>query len=152
MDIGLKKEDCKTICTILNTTLATTYAIYLKTQFFHWNVTGKEFYALHVLFQKQYEEMAEAIDEVAERVRALGEYPPGSFSSFAKLSQIQEESLAPSSDKMLQILTTDHQTLICYLRKHLSQIEDLQDGATADLINKRLAIHEKAAWMLRSSI
>ena len=152
MDIGLKKEECKTICTILNKTLATTYAIYLKTQFFHWNVTGKEFYALHVMFQKHYEELAEAIDEIAERVRSLGENPPGSFSAFAKLSDIQEETTPPSSESMLKKLTTDHETLICYLRKHLPQVEKLEDGATADLINKRLATHEKAAWMLRTSI
>lgn len=151
MDIGIKKEELQEICAILNKILATTYALYLKTQNYHWNVTGKQFYSLHNLFQKHYEEMAEAIDEIAERVRALGENPPGSFSAFAALSEVKEESEIPSSEEMLKQLVQDHEILITYMREQLPKVEKLKDGATADLMNKRLATHEKSAWMLRSS-
>lgn len=89
MNIGLDEEKRKQICDVLSNILANSYAIYLKTQSFHWNVKGKEFYALHLMFQSQYEEFAEAIDEIAERIHSLGFYPEGSFSAFAKLAIIK---------------------------------------------------------------
>ena len=95
--------------------------------------------------------MAEAIDEIAERTRALGENPPGSFSAFGKLSEVEEENENPPAVEMLKRLTKDHEKLIVYIRENSEKVEKFHDGATADLMNKRLAIHAKSAWMLRSS-
>ena len=152
MNIGLSKESYEEIASILNKILATTYAIYLKTQYYHWNITGKEFFSHHILLEKQYEEMAEAIDEIAERTRSLGKNPPGSFTAFGRLSEVEEENENPPAVEMLKRLTKDHEKLIVYMRENLGKIEEFNDGATVDLINKRLAVHSKMAWMLRSSV
>ena len=148
VNIGL--EEREKICNMLHRLLASSYALYLKTQNFHWNVTGPQFQTFHLLFQSQYEELAEAVDEMAERVRALGYFPEGSFTAFAKLSLIADQEGRPAAMKMIEILLADHETLICEMRKNLPFIEKLEDGATADFINKRLAFHEKTAWIFRS--
>ncbi|MEX0962333.1 MAG: Dps family protein [Simkaniaceae bacterium] len=153
MHTGIEENDRKMIADGIEKILANTYTIYLKTQHYHWNITGKEFYSLHLLFQKQYEELAETIDEMAERVRALGFYPIGSFSLFLKNSEIKEETETKlASDEILRRLLKDHETLIRIIRKHLPLVEKLHDGATADFLNKRLDSHEKSAWMIRSSL
>ena len=152
MNIGLRKESYEEIVSILNKILATTYAIYLKTQNYHWNITGREFFSHHILLEKQYEEMAEAVDEIAERTRSLGKCSPGSFSVFGRLSEVEEENENPPAIEMLKRLTKDHEKLIIYMRENSVKIEGFNDGATADLINKRLAAHSKMAWMLRSSV
>ncbi|MEM7174628.1 MAG: Dps family protein [Chlamydiota bacterium] len=151
LDIGLNEGDRKKISDVLHQLLGSMYALYIKTQNYHWNVTGITFPSLHALFQNQYEELAEAIDEVAERIRALGFFPSGSFGSFLALSFISDETLVRPAIEMVEQLLSDHQALITFMRQHLSAIEKTGDGATADLINKRLAIHEKAAWILRST-
>lgn len=140
------------ISEILYPLLASTYALYLKTQHCHWNVVGPQFYSFHLLFQSQYEELAEAIDEMAERIRALGFFPEGSFETFSKASFIPEADKPLSAMEMIQTLLEGHEALIQYMRKHLPFIEGEEDGATADFLNKRLVIHEKAAWILRSTI
>jgi len=150
LKIGLEEKDLETLAEILQQLLATSYALYLKTQQFHWNVTGPSFHPYHVLFQEQYEELAEAIDEVAERVRALGAFPEGSFEVFSKQSLVKSSSPVHPALKMMEILLDDHETLIRFLREKLPLAEEVGDGATADFINKRLAVHEKTAWMLRS--
>jgi starvation-inducible DNA-binding protein len=150
--VGLKEKERKQVAELLHTLLASMYALYLKTQNYHWNVTGINFPPFHALFQSQYEELAEAIDEVAERIRALGFFPIGSFSSFLSLSLIKDEIQVRPSVEMLKQLLTDHQVIITFMREHLPAIEQVEDGATADLINKRLAVHEKASWILRSSL
>lgn len=150
--IALKEDSRKAISTILHRLLASMYGLYLKTQNYHWNVTGISFPSLHALFQNQYEELAEAIDEVAERIRALGFFPSGSFSSFLEATLIQDEKVLRAPHEMLKQLLDDHEAIITYMRKHLSDIETMRDGATADLINKRLAVHEKAGWILRSTL
>lgn len=152
LHIGLDELKRKEICETLSKVLAHTYAIFLKTQNFHWNVTGKEFYALHIMLEKQYEELFEAIDEIAERIRALGGHPEGSFEAFAALSDIKGERQLVSAPEMLKKLVSDHERHVCHMRKHLPFIEEAGDGASADMINKRLAVHEKSAWMLRSSL
>lgn len=152
MNIGLGEKERKEIAEILIKILATTYSLYLKTQNFHWNVKGSDFYALHIMFQKQYEELAEAIDEIAERGRAMDHFIPGSFSEFETLSEVKGESEFLQAKEMLNRLLSGHETLIIFLRKKLPVVEGFGDGATADLINKRLATHEKVAWMLRSQI
>lgn len=148
--ISLKKEDREELCCILQKLLASSYTLYLKTQNFHWNVTGPDFHSYHLMFQSQYEELAEAIDEMAERIRALGYFPEGSFESFIKMSLIKGINKLLSSMKMIEVLLHDHETLIGYLREKLPFSEQVEDGATADFINSRLAVHEKTAWMLRS--
>lgn len=148
--VNICLEEREKISNILNKLLASSYALYLKTQNFHWNVTGPQFQTFHLLFQSQYEELAETVDEIAERARALGYFPEGSFTAFAKLSLIADELGRPKAMKMIEVLLGDHETIICFLRENLPFIEKLEDGATADFINKRLAVHEKTAWMFRS--
>ena len=130
--------------------LADTYALYLKTQNFHWNVRGAEFYALHLLFEKQYEELAEAIDEIAERIRALGFYVDASFSGFKQLTQIKDEEKVLTAQDMLHHLANAHEVTIRHGRSLLEIAERESDGATVDLLGRRLGAHEKILWMLRS--
>lgn len=152
LNIGLSEKERKSVVDILNVLLASSYALYIKTQNFHWNVTGPHFISYHGMFQSQYEELAETIDEIAERIRALGFFSEGSFSAFAKESLIKDEKGVPPPKKMIETLLQDHETIICFLRKKLPIAEKMEDGASADFINKRLASHEKTAWMLRSTI
>lgn len=154
MDVntGITEPSRASISEGLSRMLADTYAVYLKTQNFHWNVRGTEFYALHLLFEKQYQELAEAIDEIAERIRALGFFVDASFSAFKKDSSIPEEERVLTAKDMVQNLVLSHETLIRGARK-VAEIAD-QDGdfATVDMIGRRLGAHEKMAWFLRSSI
>jgi len=152
LHIGLQSKEREDLCAILQGLLASSYALYLKTQNFHWNVTGPAFHSYHLMFQEQYEELAEAIDEVAERIRMLGEFPDGSFESFAKVSLVKCAKKVLPPLEMIEALLRDQETVICYLREKLPYAEKVEDGATADFINKRLAVHEKTAWMLRSTL
>lgn len=152
LKISLKQSDRETLCDVLQCLLASSYALYLKTQNFHWNVTGPSFQSYHSMFQSQYEELAETIDEVAERIRALGHFPEGSFKGFADLSLLEDANGVITPIEMIKTLLEDHETVICFLRGKLPVAEEFGDGATADFINKRLAIHEKTTWMLRSTI
>ena len=132
--------------------LADTYALYLKTQNFHWNVRGPEFYSLHLLFEKQYEDLAEAVDEIAERIRALGFYVDASFSVFKNKTSIKEEDKVLTGKDMLQELIEGHEILIRGVRK-VAEIGDKDgDFATVDMIGRRLGAHEKMAWFLRSQL
>lgn len=152
LKIGLEAGERKKICDFLNKLLASTYTLYLKTQNYHWNVKGMHFFSLHILFEKQYEELAESIDEMAERIRSLGHFAEGSFESYAKLSVIKGDDSRPSAPTMIENLLKDAEAIICFLRENLAFAEKVHDGATADFINKRLAVHEKASWMLRSHL
>lgn len=134
----------------LSRLLADSYLIYLKTQGFHWNVIGPQFEPLHDLFQRQYTELAEAIDETAERIRALGVKAPGSFSEFGPLSSIAEETGMPTATAMISQLASDHLTAARTAHQTVSAAEASGDVATADLATQRIAQHEKVAWMLRS--
>lgn len=150
--VNLALKEREKISDILETLLASTYTLYLKTQSYHWNVTGPHFPSYHALFQSQYEELAEAIDEIAERVRTLGYFPIGSFAAFARVTLLQDEGGRPAAPEMVRNLLQDQETLIQFLRKNLPFVEEQNDGATADFINKRLSVHEKVAWMLRSTL
>lgn len=132
--------------------LATTYTLYLKTHNFHWNVRGPMFSALHTLFETQYTEMALAVDEIAERIRALGEHAPGSYSEFAELSAVEEASGRPSASDMLQILLDDQAKVVAAAKDLFAAADAESDQATADLAVRRMQIHEKTAWMLRSHL
>lgn len=130
--------------------LADSYVLYLKTQGFHWNVVGPRFEPLHSLFQRQYTELAAAIDEIAERIRALGAQAPASFAEFALLTSVEEEAGAPAADAMIRQLLHDHTIAGRTARQVVATAEACGDVATADLATERVTQHEKAAWMLGS--
>jgi len=152
MHLGLTKQALSEISSSLSGILADTYALYLKTQNFHWNLQGMHFFALHLLFEKQYEEMADAVDEIAERIRSLGCYVDGSFTGFKKMTSIPEAKKGISDKKMLQALLDGHERLSFVMRSLIPHFQSLKDEASADLLIKRLGIHEKMAWMLRAHL
>jgi len=152
VDIGMTEKERKKVADEITNFLADTYALYLKTQNFHWNMVGPQFFSLHVLFQKQYEEMAEAIDEIAERVRTLGFYAEGSFSAFKKRTTISEENKPVKQDDMIKKLVKDHELIAKKYRPLILLAQEHHDEMTADLVIKRLEVHEKAAWLLRSHL
>jgi len=152
MDIGIKKTSRKKITEGLKYFLADTYMLYLKTQNFHWNLVGANFYSFHILLEKQYEDMAEAVDEVAERIRALGEFAPATFTEFKKLTQLKEEKKSLKQNQMIETLTHDHEKIAKITKKLIRLSQDEYDDITADMLIKRIAFHEKSAWMLRSSL
>ena len=149
MNIGISDVDRKQMADALGTVLAESFLLYMKTHQFHWNVTGPMFQTLHVMFMEQYTELWNALDELAERIRSLGFFTPGSFQQYEALSSIQEEPAIPKAEDMIQQLVTDQETLIRQLRKTLALAEQIRDQATADLLTQRMEIHEKNAWMLR---
>lgn len=128
--------------------LADTYTLYLKTQGFHWNVVGPRFYDLHKLFEEQYGELAEANDEIAERIRALGVPAPASYSAFAKLASVREQSGTPSAEEMIRELAADNRSLVRSSQAVVAVAEEHHDVGSADLATQRIRAHEKAAWML----
>lgn len=130
--------------------LATTYSLYLKTQNFHWNVTGPIFNMLHAFFETQYEELAKAVDTIAERVRALDHYAPGSFTEFAKLTRIKDAVGKKNAEEMIEELVADHRIMVDLLKELLPISEDCEDLVSQDLLIQRLSIHEKSIWMLES--
>ena len=152
IDIGMSQKGLKEVAEGLSDFLADTYSLYLKTQNFHWNIVGPDFYALHILFEKHYENMAEGIDEIAERIRALGQFAEGSFSAFKKRSSIKEETKAVKAEKMITKLIEGHELISRNGRKLIKEAQGHHDEITVDLIIKRLGFHEKAAWMLRSHL
>ena len=150
IDIGIAEADRKAIAEGLNRVLADTFALYLKTHSFHWNVTGPMFNTLHAMFMTQYTELWNALDEVAERIRALGYPAPGSFSQFTKLATIAEEQGVPKAQEMIRQLVEGHEAVARTARQVFPTAEQANDQPTADLLTQRLQIHEKTAWMLRS--
>lgn len=136
----------------LSTFLADTYLIYVKSQNFHWNVTDPRFYSLHKFFEEQYEELAEATDLIAERIRALGEKSPGSMQEFLQLSRLSESENQLPAEEMLKALLSDHSSIIIWLRNGIEQAIKWGDQGTADLFIERLRIHEKTTWMIKSHI
>lgn len=152
INIGISEKDRKTVCKGLSKLLADSYLLYLKTQNYHWNVTGKMFQPLHTLFEEQYKEMAEAVDEIAERIRTLGEFAPGSFSSFLKVTSIREENSIPSAEEMIHNLVQGNEAVVTTARQIVAEANECEDDVTTDLMVERMQIHEKNAWMLRSMI
>ncbi|WP_431854427.1 Dps family protein [Azospirillum sp.] len=150
IDIGIAEADRKAIAEGLSRVLADTFALYLKTHSFHWNVTGPMFNTLHVMFMEQYTELWTALDELAERIRALGYPAPGSFTQFTKLASIAEETTVPRATDMIRQLVEGHEAVARTARAAFPTAEQANDQPTADLLTQRLQIHEKTAWMLRS--
>ena len=153
IDIGIKGKDREKIALGLSRVLADTYSLYLKTHNFHWNVTGPMFNSLHAMFMDQYTEQWNALDETAERIRALGYNAPGSYAEFIGLSSISEEpglTEAPDWRDMVRQLVDGNEAVCRTARKALSNADDAGDDPTVDLLTQRLHVHEKNAWMLRS--
>lgn len=132
--------------------LADTYILYLKTQNFHWNVTGPNFHSLHLMFEEQYNELANAVDLIAERIRALKCTTPASFSHFLKLTSLKEENDVPTAKDMLKQLFKDHETITHHANTILAKAQKAQDEGTMDLLIERIRAHEKTAWMLKSTL
>ncbi len=152
INIGISEKDRKIVCKGLSKLLADSYLLYLKTQNYHWNVTGKMFQPLHTLFEDQYKEMAEAVDDIAERIRTLGEFAPGSFTSFLKVTSIREESSIPTAEEMIHNLVQGNEAVVTTARQIVAEANECEDDVTTDLMVERMQIHEKNAWMLRSMI
>jgi starvation-inducible DNA-binding protein len=153
IDIGISTDDRRAIATELSRFLADAYTLYLKTHNFHWNVTGPMFNALHNMFETQYTEQWNALDDIAERIRALGYNAPGSYAEFIKLSSIKEEpgaTEAPDWREMVRQLVVGNEAVCRSARKAIDVADDADDEPTEDLLIQRLQTHEKYAWMLRS--
>lgn len=150
LNIGIAEADRLKIVDGLSRLLADTYTLYLKTHNFHWNVTGPMFNTLHQMFEVHYNELALAVDLIAERIRALGAKAPGSYKDFAALSTVPEAQGNESADEMVRLLVLDHETVVRTARQVFPAADEAHDEATADLLTQRLQLHEKTAWMLRS--
>jgi starvation-inducible DNA-binding protein len=150
IDIGIPKAQRKAIADGLSRLLADEYTLYLKTHNFHWNVTGPMFSTLHLMFETQYTELALAVDQVAERIRALGFPAPGSYREFGRLSSIAEASGSPNARQMIRQLVDGQEAVARTAREVFPLAEAASDQPTADLLTQRMEVHEKAAWMLRS--
>lgn len=148
-DLGLDKNAEQKVIQHLEQTLVDTYAVYLKSQNAHWNVTGPMFKPLHDLFEEHYQEMFGALDELAERIRTIGGTAPATFKEFSKRSTIPEWDTPPKANTMIHDLVKDHETVIHGLRGLVEHAEKANDEATVDMAVERLAVHEKNAWMLR---
>lgn len=150
MDIGISNQDRKKLADGLSRLLADSYMLYIKTHSFHWNVEGPLFNTLHTMFMDQYTEQWNALDEIAERIRALGHYAPGSYKKFSKLSSIDESEEDLSADEMIKALLKAHEVVSKTIRQLFPVVEKAGDEVSAGLLTDRLQIHEKTAWMLRS--
>jgi len=150
INIGIPEKSRKEIAKGLSRVLADSYTLYLKTHNYHWNVTGPMFQTLHTMFETQYTEMALAVDLIAERIRALGELAPGSYSSFRELSNVKEAAGVPKATDMVKDLVESHETVARTARAVFAAAEEGSDEATLDLLTQRIQLHEKTAWMLRS--
>jgi starvation-inducible DNA-binding protein len=150
VNIGIEADARQEIADGLSRLLADTYTLYLKTHYFHWNVTGPMFQTLHLMFETQYTELALAVDLIAERIRALGFPAPGSYTQYAKLSSIPETTDVPKAEEMIKLLVEGQEAVCRTARSIFPIIEKVSDEPTADLLTQRLQLHEKTAWMLRS--
>jgi starvation-inducible DNA-binding protein len=150
IDIGIDEAQREAIAGGLSRVLADTYTLYLKTHNFHWNVTGRLFQTLHLMFETQYNELALAVDLVAERIRALGVTAPGTYKKFAELSAIKEDDDVPRAEDMIRRLVEGHETVARTARDVFRAADAANDQPTCDLLTQRMQAHEKTAWMLRS--
>lgn len=150
IDIGIEANKREDIAKGLSRVLADTYTLYLGTHNFHWNVTGPMFQTLHLMFETQYNELALAVDLIAERIRALGFSAPGTYKQFAQLSSIEEVDGVPKAKDMIGLLVKGHETVARTAREVFRAADQANDQPTCDLLTQRMQVHEKTAWMLRS--
>jgi len=150
-DIGLKDDDARGVAHLLNDVLSDEYVLYTKTRYCHWNVTGPEFSALHAFFEEQYRKLDENVDDVAERVRAVGGWAQGTLREFVERAELEEPGDYPDAPQMLAALRADHETLIKHLRNDVATCEKkYNDAGTANFLTDVMEKHEKMAWMLRA--
>lgn len=148
-----RNDPSKVMADALARMLANTYSLYLKTHNYHWNVTGPQFASLHTLFEQQYTELADAVDTIAERIRALGHTAPGSYSAFGKLSEIKEApDSPPEAMAMIRELAADNERLVRLAEEANDTADDNDDVASGDMMIERMQVHAKAAWMLRAHL
>ena len=150
IDIGIGEKKREQIARGLSALLADSYTLYLMTHNFHWNVTGPQFNSLHQMFMQQYTEQWQALDVIAERIRALGHAAPGTYNEFARLASIREVDGVPRANEMVRHLVAAQEATARTARKLFPLVEKANDQPTADLLTQRLEVHEKTAWMLRS--
>lgn len=151
VNIGIEGKDRKHLAELLEAALANTYVLYAKIQGVHWNVSGPNFYGIHKMTEEQYGDLAGSIDELAERIRAIGYLAPTQLASYLKQSQIQEAAELGDARAMLETLAQDHQTVAKNLRAAVKEADEVDDVFTADMLTARIGKHEKFAWMLRAS-
>ena len=152
LNIGISQENREAISAGLSRLLADSYTLYLKTHNYHWNVTGPQFNTLHQMFEEQYTELATAVDEIAERIRALGVRAPGSYKEYAAITNIEEAVGEESAEEMIRQLAVGQETVVRTAREAFPAADAANDEPTADLLTQRMQIHEKKAWMLRSML
>ncbi|MFM2343544.1 MAG: hypothetical protein RLZZ210_152 [Pseudomonadota bacterium] len=150
INIGISEQHRLDIASGLSNLLADTYTLYLKTHYFHWNVVGPMFQTLHLMFETQYNELALAVDLIAERIRSLGHTAPGTYSQFSSLSSISETVEVPNAVNMIKLLVEGHESIVRTARSIFPVVESARDEASADLLTQRIQLHEKTSWMLRS--
>lgn len=150
INIGISEQERVEIAESLKFLLADSYTLYLQTHNFHWNVTGAQFRELHLMFEEHYNELALAVDEIAERIRTLDIPAPGTYKAFVELSSIDEVEGVPTAPEMVDILTQGHEAVVRTCRKALSVAQKASDESSAALISDRMRVHEKTAWMLRA--
>jgi starvation-inducible DNA-binding protein len=148
--IGIPETARQEVAAGLSRVLADSYTLYLKTHSYHWNVVGPMFHSLHAMFMEQYTELSLAVDEIAERIRAIGELAPGTYREFAALATVAEDTDHPDAQEMIRRLVDGHETTARTIRELLPVAEDAPDQVSTDLLTRRLDVHEKTAWMLRS--
>ena len=151
IDIGISKKNRAEISDGLKRLLADTYTLYLQTHNFHWNITGPQFRELHLMFEEHYQELALAVDDIAERIRTLDVAAPGTYKAFAELSSIKEVDGVPTSTEMVKYLTKGHEQVVKTARKVLKVAQEADDESSASLVSDRMRVHEKTAWMLRAT-
>jgi starvation-inducible DNA-binding protein len=152
IDIGIEEADRLAIAEGISRVLADTYTLYLKTHNYHWNVTGPMFNTLHLMFEAQYNEMWVAADLLAERIRSLGVFAPGSYAQFAEITVIAEADGIPTAEAMIADLVHGHEAVTRTIRSIYPTVQAANDESSADLLTQRLQVHEKTAWMLRSML
>ena len=152
IDIGISESDRNAVAEGLKKLLADSYTLYLQTHNFHWNVEGPQFRELHLMFEEHYTELAEAVDEIAERIRTLGVSAPGTYKSFSELSSIEEVEGVPEATEMVRLLTHAHEQVVKTCRESLKLAQDADDESSAALIGDRMRVHEKTSWMLRATL
>jgi len=145
-------RDRDQVAEALSRLLADSYTLYLKTHNYHWNVTGPMFTTLHTLFEQEYQDLALAVDDIAERIRALGHPAPGSYTEFSKLAKVQEASGVPKAEQMVRDLVADQETVAEAARAVVAAASEAGDDASEDMAIQRIQVHEKNAWMLRSHL
>ena len=150
INTGISPERRAAIAHGLSRLLADTYVVYLKTHSFHWNVEGPMFQTLHQMFMEQYTETWNAIDLIAERIRSLGEYAPGTYREYSRLARIKETEGVPRAEEMIQLLIEGQEAIVRTAREVLPVADEANDEPTLDLLTQRMQVHEKNAWMLRS--